>query len=90
MKLELKDVSAAVAQRPAANALRVDARMDRLHVLGVPAGGSVPIMVSSQAQAANTALLAVTFETNPPDGQCDQRVKLNSQPLEITYDAVSL
>ena len=89
VKIELKDVSAAVAQRPAANAMRVDARMDRLQVLGLPTGSSVPVMVNSQTQAAMSALLAVTFETNPPDGKCDQRVKLNSQPLEIIYDAVS-
>ena len=90
VKLELKEVSAAVAQRPAAAAIKVDAKMDRLQVMGVPTGGAVPVLVNSIATSSHAALLATIFETNPLDGLCDQRVKLNSQPLEIIYDAVSM
>lgn len=34
-------------------------------------------------------LLTVLFEMNPLDECCDQRVIVNSQPLQIIYDAVS-
>lgn len=30
-----------------------------------------------------------SFETNPLDGKCDQRIRLNVQPLEVIYHAVS-
>ena len=30
-----------------------------------------------------------SFETNPLDGKCDQRIKLTVQPLEVIYHAVS-
>lgn len=29
------------------------------------------------------------FETNPLDEKADQRIRIESQPLEIVYDAVS-
>ena len=31
-----------------------------------------------------------SFETNPLDGKCDQRIRLTVQPLEVIYHAVGL
>ncbi len=31
-----------------------------------------------------------SFETNPLDGKCDQRIRMSVQPLEIIYHAVSI
>ena len=31
-----------------------------------------------------------SIETNPLDGKCDQRIRLNVQPLEVIYHAVSV
>jgi len=39
---------------------------------------------------AKEHLLTLLFEANPLDGACDQRIVVDSQPLEIIYDAVSL
>ena len=38
---------------------------------------------------AKQHLLTLLFEANPLDGACDQRVVIDSQPLQIIYDAVS-
>ena len=67
--------------------------IESLTVTGTPPvnGGPPPSMVSSQLTEKDQkySLLDAQFETNPLDGECDTRVKLSAQPLEIIYDAVS-
>ena len=66
--------------------------MDTFNVLGSQQNdGSYPKMVASQNVEANRnfSLLDVQFETNPLDGECDQKVNVRARPLEIIYDAVS-
>nr|XP_032824603.1 vacuolar protein sorting-associated protein 13C-like isoform X1 [Petromyzon marinus] len=36
------------------------------------------------------SLLELMFETNPADKKCDQRLRVESQPLEIVYDAATI
>lgn len=38
---------------------------------------------------AKSSLLKIEFETNPEDSTADQRLTVQSQPVEIIYDAVS-
>ena len=67
--------------------------MDSMSMYGAPSPmGDLPTMVSSQTAAGKShlSLLDLMFETNPLDGSCDQKVVLNSRPLEIIYDAVSI
>ena len=40
-------------------------------------------------RSAKQNLLSFLFEMNPLDGACDQRIAVDSQPLQIVYDAVS-
>lgn len=52
-----------------------------------------PVMVSMDAPDAPKRteakpLLDVQFETNPPDGKCDQRVIVRTQSINVIYDAV--
>ncbi|GFY45163.1 vacuolar protein sorting-associated protein 13 [Trichonephila inaurata madagascariensis] len=91
LKANLKEVSACVEQRLAAQALSFDAKIDSFIVKGVPVGKSVPVIVTSrQFVGNNQPLLSILFETNPLDESCDQRLHLYAQPLEITYDAVTV
>lgn len=39
---------------------------------------------------SHLALFTASFETNPLDGKCDQRAEVSSQPVKVTYDAVSI
>lgn len=39
---------------------------------------------------SHVALFTASFETNPLDGKCDQKAEVYSQPVEVTYDAVSI
>ena len=92
IKLHFKDVFSSVGQRPAANAIQVEAKMDKFTVQGTQQNGQSPMMVLSQTKEAEQvfSLLNVLFETNPLDGACDTRVRVNARPLQIVYDAVTI
>ncbi|XP_014662270.1 PREDICTED: vacuolar protein sorting-associated protein 13A-like [Priapulus caudatus] len=94
VKLAFTDAVANVDQRPSAEAIKVDASIASMAVYGVPAGDSVPHLVTTQTDGAGGGvaanLLSVMFETNPLDKQCDQRVKLLARPLEIVYNAATI
>ena len=74
------------------NFFRVNAKIDSLNVLGAAPddGQERPSMASSQNIQDNNyvSLLDAMFETNPLEGDCDQRVRVASRPIEIIYDAV--
>ncbi|XP_055946551.1 intermembrane lipid transfer protein Vps13-like isoform X4 [Argiope bruennichi] len=91
LKVNLKEVSASVEQRPAAQAMSFDAKIESFIVKGVPLGKTVPTIVTSrQFAGTNQPLLNIWFETNPLDESCDQRLHLYAQPLEIIYDAITV
>ncbi|WAR29642.1 VP13A-like protein [Mya arenaria] len=90
LKLQLKNVYSTVGQRPAASAIRVEAKMDRLTVLGTQQGDCIPRMVSSVVTDQVMSLVDFQFETNPLDGECDARVKVGARPVQIIYDAAAM
>ncbi|CAK1546186.1 unnamed protein product [Leptosia nina] len=83
----VENVELDMMQRPSANALRVDVRMDAFTVTGVRQGEFLPQLVTSKEFAKDVYLLNVLFETNPLDGTCDQRVQVRARPLQMVYDA---
>lgn len=48
----------------------------------------MPSLVASIGNTASS-LLEIKFETNPEDSMADQSLFVQSQPVEIIYDAVS-
>ncbi|XP_033726256.1 vacuolar protein sorting-associated protein 13A-like isoform X3 [Pecten maximus] len=92
LRLQLKDVFSSFGQRPAASAIQLEAKIDRFTVSGVQQNGQTPRMVLSQTEEEDQvySLLDVQVETNPLDGACDTRVRLNARPLQIVYDAVTV
>ncbi|XP_053672745.1 intermembrane lipid transfer protein Vps13 [Anopheles nili] len=89
MLLELKNVVCGVQQRPSAAAMKASLEMQELTISGLRQGEILPIMVKSQLEGSKT-LLDVSFETNPEDKLCDQRVVVTSRPLQIVYDAETI
>ncbi|PIK52057.1 putative vacuolar protein sorting-associated protein 13C [Apostichopus japonicus] len=89
VKVAITDLSANFNQRPSAEAIKLEAQLGDFSVLGTPLNGTVPQMVESQTQLADTKLPMIDFnlETNPADGLADQRIRLKSQPIKVTYDA---
>ncbi|XP_055620155.1 intermembrane lipid transfer protein Vps13 isoform X3 [Toxorhynchites rutilus septentrionalis] len=89
MLLELKNVKCGVQQRPSAGAMKASLSMQELTISGLRQDEVLPIMVRSQLEGSDT-LLDVSFETNPEDKLCDQRVIVTSRPLQIIYDAETI
>ncbi|XP_045493787.1 vacuolar protein sorting-associated protein 13 [Colias croceus] len=83
----VEHVEVDLQQRPSANALRVDVQMKEFTVTGVRQDEFEPKLVTSKEVSKDVNLLNVLFETNPLDGTCDQRVKVQARPLQMIYDA---
>ena len=72
--------------------LRLSAQLSLFEVTGLASNRPAPTLLSSRkaATVTGTPLLDILFETNPLDESADQRLRVESQPLEIIYDAVSV
>uniref|UniRef100_A0A672HME5 Vacuolar protein sorting 13 homolog A n=1 Tax=Salarias fasciatus TaxID=181472 RepID=A0A672HME5_SALFA len=78
-----------LTQRPGAQAIKF---LTLFEVTGLAHNRPAPTLLSSRkaATGAGTPLLCFLFETNPLDESANQRLHVESQPLEIIYDAVTV
>ncbi|ROI74411.1 Vacuolar protein sorting-associated protein 13A, partial [Anabarilius grahami] len=92
IKLSVIDLKAMLAQRPAAQAIKISAHLSAFEVSGFPRGKSAPILLSPRHVDGikDKNLLNLVFETNPLDASVDQRLRIESQALEIIYDAMTV
>uniref|UniRef100_A0A8C1Q6U8 Vacuolar protein sorting 13 homolog A n=1 Tax=Cyprinus carpio TaxID=7962 RepID=A0A8C1Q6U8_CYPCA len=76
----------------AVNPNLISAQLSSFEVSGLPRGKSAPILLSPRHVLGmnDTALLDLMFETNPLDASADQRLRIESQALEIIYDAMTV
>ncbi|XP_034479091.1 vacuolar protein sorting-associated protein 13 isoform X2 [Drosophila innubila] len=89
MLLQFKMATASITQRPAAEAISVTAGMKELKLMGLTRENYTPTLIKSII-TDEFNLLDIFFETNPMDGQCNQRVKVVARPLQIFYDAETI
>ncbi|XP_077329347.1 intermembrane lipid transfer protein VPS13C isoform X3 [Lithobates pipiens] len=89
LKIQIIDLSTKVSQRPGAQALKVEAKLDHWYVTGLKQQNVVPSLVSSIG-SKESSLLKIQYETNPENSTADQVLILQSQPVEIIYDAVTI
>uniref|UniRef100_A0A8C3R9W8 Vacuolar protein sorting 13 homolog A n=1 Tax=Cyanoderma ruficeps TaxID=181631 RepID=A0A8C3R9W8_9PASS len=89
IEFALIDLSTVFTQRPGAQAIRFETKITSLEVTGVSQEKCTPRLLSSRTAYSDesTSLLSIMFETNPLDEKADQRIRIESQPLEIVYDA---
>lgn len=85
MHLQLNHVKCSIDQRPSAQSIKLNLNMRELVVYGLQQKQYLPVMVHSQLESTQS-LLDVMFESNPLDKKCDQRVKVQSQPIQIVYN----
>ncbi|XP_043102019.1 vacuolar protein sorting-associated protein 13A isoform X3 [Puntigrus tetrazona] len=95
IKLSIIDLKAMLTQRPAAQAIKISALLSSFEVTGLPRGKSAPILLSPRhvegmKDMMKDTLLNLMFETNPLDASADQKLRIESQPLEIIYDAMTV
>lgn len=67
---------------------RVEAKLEHWYVTGLEQHGAVPSLIASVGDATSS-LLSILFELNPEGSSADQLIRVQSQPVEIIYDAVS-
>lgn len=67
---------------------RLEAALQHWYVTGLCQQGAVPSLVASVGDSSSS-LLSVVFEVNPEQSSADQLLRVHSQPVEITYDAVT-
>ncbi|XP_053322855.1 intermembrane lipid transfer protein VPS13A isoform X2 [Spea bombifrons] len=92
INLAITDLCTVLKQRPGAQALRFEAQIGTLEATGAPHGKSVPCLLTSRniVKDNSVSLLSLMFETNPLDELADQRLRVESLPLQIIYDAKTI
>ncbi|XP_060618149.2 intermembrane lipid transfer protein VPS13A isoform X1 [Anolis sagrei] len=92
IKIALIDLRTTVTQRPGAEAIRFESSVSAFEVHGVAQGKTIPCLLSSHTihSGHSTSLFTIMFETNPLDETANQRLRIESQPLEIIYDAMTV
>ncbi|XP_034747367.1 vacuolar protein sorting-associated protein 13C-like [Etheostoma cragini] len=98
LKIQIIDLSTRISQRPGAQALRVEVTLQHWFVTGLQQrgaepgggqGGALPSLIASLGDST-TSLLSVVFELNPEEGGADQLLRVQSQPVELIYDALTV
>ncbi|XP_010193034.1 PREDICTED: vacuolar protein sorting-associated protein 13A-like, partial [Mesitornis unicolor] len=92
VEFALTGLSTVFTQRPGAQAIRFETEITSLEVTGMSREKCKPCLLSSRTVYSDksTSLLSIMFETNPLDEKADQRLRIESQPLEIVYDAMTI
>ncbi|XP_069383478.1 intermembrane lipid transfer protein VPS13C isoform X5 [Paralichthys olivaceus] len=89
LKIQMIDLSTKISQRPGAQAIRVEAALEHWYVTGLQQQGAVPSLIASVGDSSSS-LLNVLFELNPEESTADQLLRVQSQPVEIIYDALTV
>lgn len=66
----------------------MEAKLEHWYITGLRQQGIVPSLVASIGDTTSS-LLKIEFETNPENSTADQTLIVQSQPVEVIYDAVS-
>lgn len=92
IRLTVGELQSTLAQRPGAQAIKITAELSLFEVSGLASNRPAPVLLSSKKAATGTGtpLLSFLFETNPLDESANQRLHVESQPLEIIYDAITV
>ncbi|XP_060894887.1 vacuolar protein sorting-associated protein 13A isoform X2 [Labrus mixtus] len=92
IKLTVEELLSTLTQRPGAQAIKITAQLSLFEVTGLASNRPAPTLLSSRkaATGSGTPLLCILFETNPLDESANQRLHVESQPLEIIYDAITV
>ncbi|XP_072763012.1 intermembrane lipid transfer protein Vps13 isoform X2 [Anoplolepis gracilipes] len=90
LDLQLHGVRAGFKSRPSANAILVTASISDMKLLGVTQDGRVPSLFNPKHSSSDSALLSVSYEKNPIDKLCGDRVIVKSRSVDIIYDAQTI
>ncbi|XP_048376853.1 intermembrane lipid transfer protein VPS13C isoform X3 [Stegostoma tigrinum] len=89
LNVQMIDLSTSVFQRPGAKGFKVEARLEHWYVTGLKQQNTVPSLMASVG-GTESSLLSVCFEINPEESKSDQLLSIQSQPVELIYDAQTI
>ncbi|KAM8783626.1 intermembrane lipid transfer protein VPS13C isoform 3-T3 [Rhynchonycteris naso] len=89
LKIQVIGLGTEVSQRPGAQALKVEVKLEHWYITGLRQQDTVPSLVASIGDTTSS-LLKIEFETNPGNSAADQSLVVQSQPVEVIYDAKTI
>ncbi|CAG5075993.1 Similar to Vps13: Vacuolar protein sorting-associated protein 13 (Drosophila melanogaster) [Cotesia congregata] len=89
LDVALNGVRSAFKLRPAANSVFVTVSLKEMRMLGVKQADEVPKLVLSEHEHSDV-LFSVSYEKNPLDKSCGDRVIVNSKAVHFVYDAQTI
>ncbi|XP_055453863.1 intermembrane lipid transfer protein VPS13C isoform X1 [Psammomys obesus] len=89
LRIQIIGLGTQVSQRPGAQALKIEAKLEHWYITGLRQQDIVPSLVASIGDTASS-LLKIEFETNPENSPADQTLTVQSQPVEVIYDAKTI
>ncbi|XP_027780877.2 intermembrane lipid transfer protein VPS13C isoform X1 [Marmota flaviventris] len=89
LKIQIIGLGTQVSQRPGAQAVKIEAKLEHWYITGLRQQDTVPSLVASIGDNASS-LLKIEFETNPENSPADQTLIIQSQPVEVIYDAKTI
>ncbi|XP_012972859.1 vacuolar protein sorting-associated protein 13C isoform X2 [Mesocricetus auratus] len=89
LRIQIIGLGTQVSQRPGAQALKIEAKLEHWYVTGLRQQDIVPSLVASIGDTSSS-LLKIEFETNPENSPADQTLIVQSQPVEVIYDAKTI
>ncbi|XP_068984481.1 intermembrane lipid transfer protein Vps13 isoform X1 [Bombus flavifrons] len=87
LDLQLHSVEAGFKSRPSANAILVTASINEMKLLGTKQDEHIPSLFNSHQHGADNVLISVSYEKNPLDKLCGDRMIVKSKSVDIIYDA---
>ncbi|XP_077456591.1 intermembrane lipid transfer protein VPS13A isoform X1 [Stigmatopora argus] len=92
VKLTVGELMSSLTQRSGAQAIKFTAKLSLFEITGLVNRRAAPTLLSSKTGGTGmgTPLLSLFFETNPLDQSANQRLYVESEPLEIIYDAMTV
>ncbi|XP_015584675.1 vacuolar protein sorting-associated protein 13 isoform X2 [Cephus cinctus] len=90
LNLELQGVRVGFKSRPSANAILATASVNDMKLFGVKQEEKVPSLFNSDDGSSDSELFAVSYEKNPLDKLCGDRVIVQSKSVHIVYDAQTI
>ncbi|XP_023247319.1 vacuolar protein sorting-associated protein 13 [Copidosoma floridanum] len=91
LDLQFNGVQTGFKSRPSANAILVTASISDVKLIGVKQNDQMPLLISSEnGIGSEKELFFGSFETNPLDKLCGQRVIVKSNSAHVVYDAQTI
>lgn len=89
LDVALNGVRSAFKLRPAANSIFVTISLKEMRMLGVKQANEIPSLVLSE-HGHSDVLFSVSYEKNPLDKSCGDRVIVTSKSVHFVYDAQTI